>query len=107
VPGREDSRNTTFLATPRRMDFPEPKVTTAVRSLGAADAFEIELSAERFAYQVYLNLDGGLPHRLSDNFIDLFPGSKHRVTLRTQRPMRIAELRAALKTYSYRDSYLD
>jgi len=107
APGQDDNWNTTFLSTPRRMAFPQPKIRTKVRSLAAQDAFEVEVAAERFAYQVYLNLDGAVPHRLSDNFIDLFPGSKRTLTLRTLRPMKVAEVRSALTAYSYRDSHLD
>lgn len=104
--GYEDSVNTTFLTAPKRLEFSDPKIKTKVRK-GADGAFEIEVSADAIAYQVYLNLDGALPHRFSDNFFDLFPGETKTVTLRPRIDTKVKDIRSALTVYHYRDSYLD
>lgn len=102
----EDSVNTTFLTAPKRLDFAPPKIRTRVRQ-SKDGAFEIELATDRIAYQIYLNLDGAIPHRLSDNFFDLYPGETKTVALLPLEPLTIKAIREALSVYSYRDSYVD
>ncbi|WP_309380906.1 beta-mannosidase [Cerasicoccus frondis] len=104
--GYADSVNTTCLTGPKRLDFDAPKIKTKVQK-STDGAYEITLSSDRIAYQVYLNLTNAIPHRLSDNFFDLFPGETKTVTLRPLQPMNIGEVRQALTTYSYRDSFVD
>ncbi|WP_269540901.1 glycosyl hydrolase 2 galactose-binding domain-containing protein [Cerasicoccus fimbriatus] len=104
--GYEDSVNTTCLTGPKRLEFQLPKIKTKVAK--ASDgAFAITLSTDKIAYRVYLNLDGAIPHRLSDNFFDLFPGEEKNVTLRLFDNISVAEVRKRLTVYSYRESYLD
>ncbi len=75
---------------------------------GAEDgSFEVKLESEAIAYQVYLNVHGGLGHRVSDNFFDLFPGESKFVTLRLSAKMTVTALEKAHRIYSYRDSYDD
>lgn len=104
--GYEDSVNTTFITAPKRLPFLAPKIKTKV-SKGVDGAFDIEVTTDKIAYQVYLNLDGAIPHRLSDNFFDLYPGETKVVTIRPLAELKIKDVRDALKVYSYRDSYLD
>lgn len=101
-----DNVNTTFLTAPKRLSFGEPKIKAKV-SKGKNGAFAIELSSDKIAYQVYLNLAGAIEHRISDNFFDLYPGEIHTVTLRPMQRMSIKDVRDALTVYSYRDSFLD
>lgn len=102
----DDSVNTTFLTAPKRLNFNPPKIKCKVRKVKSG-LFDIELTTDKIAYQVYLNLDGAIPHRLSDNFFDLYPGEFKTVTLRPLEPQKAKDIRDALCVYSYRNSYID
>lgn len=103
----EPSLNTTFLTTPRRVTFQTPKIRTQVRAGKGSGAFEVTLSSSAIAYQVYVNLSDAVPHRITDNFIDLFPGESRTLLLRPDKKMTVAQVRKSLSVYSYRDSYAD
>ncbi|GHB98788.1 beta-mannosidase [Cerasicoccus arenae] len=102
----EMSVNTTTLTSPKRLEFHHPKIKAKV-SKAAGGQFQITLTSDQIAYQVYLNLADAIPHRFSDNFFDIFPGETKTVTLRPLETMTIAQVRQALSIYSYRDSYSD
>ncbi|WP_309398595.1 beta-mannosidase [Cerasicoccus maritimus] len=103
--GYEDNVNTTCLTGPKRLEFNAPKIKAKVTKVAGGE-FDITLSSDQIAYQVYLNLVDAIPHRLSDNFFDLFPGESKTVRLRPLQLMNVAEARKALTIYTYRDSYL-
>ncbi len=105
--GCEPSVNTTFLTTPRSVEFRKAKIRAKVSAGPETGTACLELGSDMIAYQAYLNLAGSIPHRLSDNFVDLFPGETRRVTLRPSKAMTLAEIRKSLEIYSYRDSYDD
>ncbi len=106
VEGAPDSENTTFLTAPKNVEFAHPHITTKVKR-GTGGGFEIELSSDVFAYQIYINLADTIPHRVSDNFFDLFPGETKRITLTPKDQHSIAAIRKNLEVMSYRDSYAD
>ena len=105
--GVEPSVNTTFMTTPRGVEFQDAKVSAHVQEGVEAGTFEIELTSDVIAYQIYLNLSEGLEHRVSDNFFDLFPGEVKQVILRPKQEMSLDEVRKHLTVYTYKDSYLD
>ena len=91
--GCPTSWNNTLLASPRRVEFQPPNIRWAIRETGRAGAYEVTLDTDRIAHQLYLNLAGAMPHRWSDNFVDLVPGETRRLTLRPLEPTSLAELR--------------
>jgi len=105
--GFESSVNTTFLTAPKAVEFPQSTIHTKVRKGKEKGSFELVVSSDTIAYQVYLNLTDALEHRISDNFFDLFPGETKTVTLKPMKSLTLTQLRKSLNTYSYRDSYVD
>lgn len=103
----EVSGNTTFLTTPKRIAFQTPDIKALVTKGEEKDSFNITLQSDKIAYQVYLNLNDAVEHRISDNFFDLFPGADKQVVLRPLKPMTLTRVRKLLTLYSYRDSYLE
>ncbi len=99
------SENTTFLTAPKRIEFPQVAIKLTVKK-SSKGSYAITASADRIAYQVYLNLDEAIPHRLSDNFFDLFPGETKMLTLRTEQDLPVSEIRKLLSARSYVDAYL-
>lgn len=105
--GEALSCNTTFLTAPRHIEFPQAKIASKVSVGAVSGTYQVELSCDALAYQVYINLDDAIAHRVSDNFFDLLPGEVKIVTLRPSEAFKISEIRKALQVYSYRDSYED
>lgn len=98
--------NCTFLATPRAIEFTKPKIKITVKKCRTPNTYAISLSSDAIAYQVYLNLGEAIEHRMSDNFIDCFPGETHTITVRPKLAMTAKQVKQELRILSYRDSYL-
>ncbi len=104
--GYEDSVNTTFMTSPRNVDFPTSTIRSEVRKTSNR-TFDLTLTTDALAYQIYVNLGDALAHKISDNFFDVFPGEEKCVTLEVSEPRTVGEIRKLLKVISYRDSYDD
>jgi len=101
--GKVVSRQTTFLTAPRYLDLQPGKIETQLKKVGTA-RFEITLSSKIYQHAVSFHFRKTV-YRAEDNFFDLFPGSKRRVVIRTQKDMSLADLRKRLETMSLVSSY--
>jgi beta-mannosidase len=101
--GKVVSRQTTFLTAPRLLDLQKEKVATQVKKTGPA-RFELTLSSKVFQHMVAFHFKK-LAYRADDNFIDLFPGSKRKIEIRTPKDMSAADLKQRLEVSSLVDSY--
>ncbi len=105
--GHEASDSTTFLVPPRRVEFARARVEAKVAVGAVKGTFEIRVTSDRIAYQVFLNLAEGVEYRLSDNYFDVFPGEVCMVVLRPIKALTLTRVRRLLTVASYRDSYED
>lgn len=72
------SENNFFFEKPKDLNLPQTKVT--VKQISETS---IELSASKFAKNVWLNLPGTI-NAFGDNYFDLIPGEKMRIEVKTQ-----------------------
>ncbi len=103
--GYPESVNTTLVTAPKRVDFPSPQLHAKLSTLQEEGTYRVELTAKRIAYQVYVNLADSLSHHFSDNYFDLFPGETKRIQLRVDPKLSLAQVRRALRLFSYHDSH--
>ena len=83
--GKVVSRQTTFLTAPRYLDLEQGKIETQLKKLGTS-RFELTLSSKVFQHAVAFHFRK-TAYRAEDNFFDLFPGSKRRIEIRTQKDL--------------------
>ncbi|XHR30943.1 MAG: glycoside hydrolase family 2 protein [Chthoniobacteraceae bacterium] len=101
--GDQVSRGTVFLTAPRFMNLPRAAIFTEVEAISACE-FEITVQSEGFHHQVDLGISG-IPHKLDDNFFDLYPATPYRVRIRTETPTTAIQPRQALCPYSLTNTY--
>jgi beta-mannosidase len=97
------SRQTAFLTAPRYLDLQPGKVETQIKKLGTAK-FALTLSSKVFQHAVSFHFKK-TAYRAEDNFFDLFPGSKRRIEIRTEKDISVADLKKRLETTSLVSSY--
>jgi beta-mannosidase len=69
-----------FINVPKRLNLPKPDIDYKVSEKG--ENIIIELRSDQLVRNVYLSVDGHEIH-FSDNYFDLIPGEKIRVTCKT------------------------
>ena len=99
----ETSRQTVFLTAPRNLPLPKGAIAAQLRPLDPL-RWELALTSPVYQHAVLFHFRQ-LRYRADDNFFDLFPGETRTVTVRTERPLSVAELRGRLETRSLVDSY--
>ncbi len=70
------------------------------------DSITVAVHLHSPVFQACVQLDfPGLPHRCSDNYIDLYPGRDRTIEVHFDQPVLASEARKLLTTYSLIDSY--
>lgn len=93
--------NTFYFERPKDLDLPSPNIQASINKL-QGNTYEIELSTDRLAKNVYLKF-GGSDGRFADNYFDLIPGITKRVTVNVE--SKKGDLHGQLKIQSLVDSY--
>lgn len=103
IAGVRVSEDTAFLSPPRFLELPRGRTSVAVKMdtpMQATISFTSEVFQHRFAFEF-----GGLRHRSSDNFFELYPGEAKTVTVKFDRAQTAAKLKQKLSYRSLVDSY--
>jgi len=103
VDGVRVSEDTAFLAAPRFLELPRGRTRVAVKlptPTCAVIAFTSDVFQHRFSFEF-----GGLVHRSSDNFFELYPGETKTVTVDFDAKQTAAKLKRQLTHFSLVDSY--
>jgi beta-mannosidase len=87
---------------PKYLDLPKPTVTHSITK--AQDGYNITLSTDVLAKNVYLTAGGG-DYFFSDNYFDILPGQEVTVHLKTD--LSEDELSKVLSLRTLRDTYGD
>ena len=99
----EVSRQTVFLTAPRNLPLPRGEIAARLCPLDPL-RWELELSSPVYQHAVLFHFRQ-TRYRADDNFFDLFPGETRKVTVRMEKPLSEADLRARLESRSLVDSY--
>ena len=94
--------NYLFFDSFRNLQLPRPQISVEVRPAGRA--FRVKLTTNALARDVHLSA-GNLDGSFDDNFFDLLPGRAVEIEFRPRRPLKLAELRRALKVRSLVDAF--
>jgi beta-mannosidase len=94
------SDNLLYFNHPKFLKLQKTEIKTIINKV--KDVFEIELSTSILAKSVYLALPNG-DDNFSDNFFDLLPGQKVKVTLKSS--LSLDEMKRALVVHSLVNSY--
>jgi beta-mannosidase len=97
------SQNTVFLTAPRFMDLPRERLSPLIKRIGP-QSYRLVFRAKSYQHQVAVGLDS-TPHRLSDNFFDLYPSVPRAITVDLEKPCDPAPLRRRLSVMSLADTY--
>jgi len=90
-----------FLAEPKNLRLPDPRLKTEVMDVEAGLAVRVE--AEAFAPYVWLSLANAGPVQWEDNFFHLGPGESRIVLLQPERPMTPPEVSERLRVRTLDD----
>jgi beta-mannosidase len=96
------SSNVHHFSRLKRVNLPDPQITTSVIMDGSAAV--VELRAKSFAKDVYLAASG-CPGRFEDNFFDMLPGRVYRIRFLPAEGTNLDLLKSALVLRSLKDSY--
>jgi len=103
VAGERVSDNLVMFAKPKRMDLPDPAITTKVKT-GPDGCFEITLKAKRPALWAHLDTTG--PEAFfTDNYLHLPPGQPRALIAQPTKPMTVAAFKKPLKVRSLVDTF--
>lgn len=91
-----------FFAPAKDLLLAKPDITTLINP--TKNGFLITLTTNEFARDVYLSLSQG-DGFFSDNYVDLIPGRKVEVELRSRQPIKLNELRRNLRVRSLVDAF--
>jgi len=94
------SDNTYLFQKPKDLKLEKPQIK--VTSVKTDDGYELTLTSDKFAKDVYLSFDKDKGF-FADNYFDLLPGEAKRVILQTNQ--NIDNLESKLKVISLVDSY--
>ncbi|HUJ96303.1 MAG TPA: glycoside hydrolase family 2 protein [Terriglobales bacterium] len=94
------SNNLLFLAPPKELQLPAPKITNELSQSGSA--YRLKLASDVLAKDVYVSF-GDLDATYSDNYIDLLPGQP--VEIEVKSPASLDQLKSALKIVSLTDAF--
>ncbi|MBA4405929.1 beta-mannosidase [bacterium] len=93
------SENIMYLKQPKDLILEKPEIKMGIAK--NAEGYEIELSTDKLAKDVYLNMDqDGF---FTDNYFDLLPGEVKKIWLRTKN--ELADIKSKIKIVSLIDSY--
>ena len=95
--------NLAFFTAPRYLALDPAPIKTKVRQLAPRE-FELTLQSRAFHHAVQFHFKG-TPCRASDNYVDLFPGEKRTIIVRTRVDTTAAALAEGLETMSLAGSY--
>jgi beta-mannosidase len=99
VPGEPPSRGVVYFAQPAALQLPPPGLTATLRPEG--DHFLLELAADRFACEIWIDLNG-VEAQIEDNALTLLPGERR--SLRVTSTASMEALRKALRVRSLQDA---
>jgi len=99
VPGEPPSRGIVYFAQPAALQLPVPELSATLRPEG--DHFLLELAANRFACEIWIDLNGVEAH-IEDNALTLLPGERR--SLRVTSEASLEALRSALHVRSLQDA---
>ncbi|GAB3352767.1 beta-mannosidase [Lysobacter tyrosinilyticus] len=99
VPGEPGSRGVVYFAQPGALHLPAPGLTATLRPEG--DYFRLELAADRFACEIWIDLNG-VEAQIEDNALTLLPGERR--SLRVTSKTSLDALRKALHVRSLQDA---
>jgi len=99
VPGEPPSRGVVYFAQPAALQLPSPGLSATLRPEG--DHFLLELAADRFACEIWIDLNGVEAH-IEDNALTLLPGERR--SLRVASDASLEALRNALHVRSLQDA---
>lgn len=93
------SENIMYLKQPKDLSLEKPEIRMNI--FKNADGYEIELSTDKLAKDVYLSMDqDGF---FTDNYFDLLPGEVKKIGLKTE--TEIGDLKSKIEIMSLIDSY--
>lgn len=98
TPGEPPSRGFVYFAKPAALQLPPPGLAATLRPEG--DHFLLELAADRFACEIWIDLNGVEAH-IEDNALTLLPGERR--SLRVTSKASLEALRNALHVRSLQD----
>jgi beta-mannosidase len=99
VPGEPPSRGIVYFAQPSALQLPAPGLSATLRPEG--DHFLLELAADRFACEIWIDLNGVEAH-IEDNALTLLPGERR--SLRVTSEASLEALRNALRVRSLQEA---
>ena len=103
VEGQRVSEETVFLTPPRFLALPKALTTVSVKMISPTRA-ALTFTSTAFQHRFYFDL-GGLSHRSSDNFFELYAGEPKTITVDLSQSQTAAQVRHALTWRSLVDSY--
>jgi len=103
IAGKAVSHQTVFFTAPRYLNFQPGKIVAQLKKLGVA-RYALTLSSKVYQHAAAFHFRG-TAYRAGDNFFDLFPGSSRQVEVRTQKDLKVGELKKRLETTSLVFSY--
>jgi len=83
------SRNRCFLVDFKNLELPESNLETVLKKI-LDNTYRLELSSKNFGWMV--NIDSPKETSLSNNYFDIFPGEKYRVTITSSKTISIEDI---------------
>ena len=102
INGKSVSTNFVTFARPKHLELCPPEIKVEI-SRTKGDAV-VTLTSKAPALWTWLELTG-IDARFSDNFFHLRPGKSINITISTDKPLSVAELRKCLRIRSLIDTY--
>ena len=99
----QTSEDTVLLTAPRHIELSRAPIRTSVTTVSPT-IFDMEISSSAFHHRVQMEIEG-IPHRLSQNYFDLYPGEARIVRVTTGKPIPVASLKKNLAVRSLVHSY--
>lgn len=103
IGGERVSEETVFLAPPRFLELPAAPIDVAVDRVDGNVA-TLTFASPVFQHRVAFDVPGQ-SYTASDNFFDLYPGERKRVSIRLTRPLPASRLRRSITVKSLADTY--
>ena len=104
VDGKSVSTNMVTFARPKHLELYPPDISAEIKQNN--DNIIVTLKTKAPALWTWLEVDG-IDARFSDNFFHLLPGKPNHITLQTDKPLTVAEVRKHLHIRSLIDTYRD
>ena len=96
------SENILYFDKVKNLDLPEPGLSWSVKK--ERDYFDITITTERLAKNVYLQ-ENGIEGFFTDNYFDMLPGKSINVTFTSESRLNISDFIDNLEVLSIIDSY--